>query len=322
MSPQVQELLVKGVGAPLLLGGIGGLLAFAILRLTHSAVAERTAVAAGIVGAVAGFSGAYLLLNGWPGFPPAARWQYLPFWGMLAGALAILEFAFLRSPTGRMESTWRTVVLWALRTGLVLAICWVSLSPLWNPYQMEPWSLGKRVAMIALYSGIALAAFAAVDRAARALPPFAFGAAIATWAGAASLIMLFGASANLGQLAGGIAAGVGAVVLVGAIPTARPALLGLGAVTVPIILGISIIGLHYDQALPAAVLLLPIVLVILGTGPSPKGQKERPAHVLTRLGAGAALLAAAILLGYQNYTGGLGEKTQDEEKFNYSDYYN
>lgn len=233
------------------------------------------------VGLMVAFGAGYLALFGWPPWPPAEGWQWLP---LLAGALAF---------SALLECLLARELLWLPRLAVALATVRLALGP-WLEYQatgeeMLWWPVGVAVA----WTGAATA----VDALAARRPGVTWPLLLAVTGGAAAVVLLDAGSARLAQAEGVLAAACGGGVL--AAWFRRGFHLGRGPAAAAMGLHAALLlnGHFFLENLPLAPAVLLLAAPLAGVlGEAPAFRERRLASLVLRLVAVAILPAVALYM--------------------------
>lgn len=214
-----------------------------------------------LVAVALGYVAAHIGLRGWPPFPAVESLDWLPCIALLAAAVGIVEAAW--PSLGRAR--------WLLRLVVVAAALWALSSPLlqytWSALHAAIWMAGLEIAVLGFW--------ALIENHLRRDDPVASPAALLVVATGASGVILLANSALLAQLAGVLAATIGALLL-GALltPSLRPAP-GSGAALAMLLSSTWLLAYFYADLPTSSLILLPLACCGAWLG-----------HLLRRRGAG------------------------------------
>jgi hypothetical protein len=263
------KLLAIGVFLPGLL--VGAILLAAWWRQGNRRMSQ--AVAGAAIGTALIVS--FLVVEGWPGVPPHARWQWLPF---IVAAAGVIGFA--------------CVMIGGIGAWLAGPLCALALLAMFQSPPMEQAWLWKLVAAIG-----ALVLYATMESYAHRRQGFMLPLALAIAFTATSIIIMEARFSKLSLLAASLAAAMAATVLVAIFrPQLSLATSGVAAVSTAAAAMITIGRLYADAGLPLAALLLAAIAPLgVWCGELPI-TRRRCLRVMVGITTVIALAAAAVLV--------------------------
>ena len=267
----------------------------------------------GAVGLALGYVLGHSLLVGFPSFPATESTQWLVWLALGAMALGLAD-ALIRVPESAR---------WAARAASSLLVSWLILRPLtvstWNGALVSAlWIGGAALAVLAFWT--------LVDRAVRARPGAGMPIAFLALTSGGSAVLLLSASVLLAQLAGVVAATLGAAMVLAFV---RPDLsLERGAVPVVGVLlpALWLNGYFYAEMPLASALLLTLAPAALWLGRlGPLRDLRRWKSAIAHVGAVLApvLLALGLALASQPGASGSAPDTAGDpaDPYDYGSYY-
>lgn len=299
------QLLLLGVALPALVAAAAQILAFLLARRSarQDAAPSSLDLARGAaLGLAAGYAAADVALQGWPTLPPtdSTRWT---LWAALAlGTLAAVEVlvaAFVAGPgkSGRdgARFSWGTRARGGFRGLVCAAMPALILRPLfgstWSAGEGMLWAVGLAVALL----GLAASSEALVLRRPGAALPLALWA---TSAGSSIALVLSG-SLLQGQLAGAIAATLGATIVLEWWRPESHAGRGLGHGATTLLGALWIAGRFYSELPASCAGLLVLSLVAPWAAELPPARRiEGRRAALLRLALALVPAALAALLAW------------------------
>ncbi|MDQ7007168.1 MAG: hypothetical protein Q9Q40_08040 [Acidobacteriota bacterium] len=188
---------------------------------------------------------AHGLVRGGLPFPPVESVDWLPFFALLAGVVGLLEAGLPRLGRGR----------WLLRLVVVAGLLWTTLSPLvryaWSALAAAGWMAALEIAVLLFWG--------AVESHVRRDEPLAAPLSFLLLSVGSSGILLLSNSAVLGQLAGVLAAVLGAWLLMAVLRPRRFPARGSGAVLTLVLAGLWMQGYFYADLPLSSLVLLALV---------------------------------------------------------------
>ena len=299
------KVLLNGVLLPALIAGLALFVAWRPWRRGGAAAGGHWG---GAIGLAAGYAVGHGLLAGWPAFPAVSSTQWL-FW-LAFGAMGIgLLDALVRLPAAAR---------WGIRGATSLLVGWILLRPL-----TATWGAGTSVLWILAVGAGIFAFWSLADRAVRDRPGAGMPIAFLALTAGGSAVLLLSASALLAQLAGVVAATLGAAMV---LAFWRPSVsLERGAVpVVGVLLPALWVSGHFYAEMPLAsaalLLVAPAALWLGRIGPFRDWTRWKSA--LAHVGAVMAPVILALglaALGQSTDAGGGSDATDDP--YDYESYY-
>lgn len=280
----MEQIVLLGVLLPALLCGVSLLL---LGRLGEDR--RRSMGLATAIGLAAGYGAGQWIIIGWPDFPPIDVTHWLPYFAIAAAIIGIRESVWDSSAPLR----------WGIRALFCLAVVWLLLRPFlqnqWTAFQGALWLFGL--------GAFSLLLFWLLERLSEGTPSVAQPLVLIILASASSIVLVLSYSASLGQLAGCLAAALGAMtVLSFLISGVRLAPGGVPVVTA-LLTGLWVCGYFY-ASIPASSGLL------LGASPAAdwiglRLSQQRPGwqSALIRAVAVSIPCVLAVWLAYQASAG-------------------
>lgn len=158
-----------------------------------------TLVYGGALAVAVSFGAGHLVLMGWPPFPPVTAVHSLVYAGLIAGVVGVAEAGW--------RSHW--ALRWGIRALLALGAAWWQFKTLAE----HSWTTMQTIGWLLTVTASIGTAWEALDTFAKRHPDIRTPLLFWMFACGASIGLVFGASAMLGQLAGCIAAACGAAVV-------------------------------------------------------------------------------------------------------------
>jgi hypothetical protein len=259
----VKDLLL-GVAVPALVAAGGCASAWRAWRGADSRAAGQAFVP--IVLALA-YAVGHAGWRGWPPLPALETTQWIFWLSLLAGVVGAIESG----------ASWGPVARWSCRGLLVAALLGLMLRPL----VAHSWSTGGAAARLVLVAAAALAAWALAAALPGRTTPSAGWLVLCVTAVGAALALALSGSLALGQLAGSLAAALGAAWVVSLLPGGQ-AVPGAGIAVPALVLGGLVLSGRFYSELPAssALLLAAAPGAALGLPPRPAGARGGTVHAL------------------------------------------
>jgi hypothetical protein len=291
----------------LLPGGLAltlALAAWALLLRDPKSSREALTPLLGTAAVLAGTLVAFLVQGAFPDrFPPAQSWQWIPCLTLLALPLAALESLGHRLPA---------LLRWAARVLFLLLALALTFLPLAPRGSLKGFELAPVAALI-----IGALTQWPWSRASgnSAFPGYFLAGALAAWTGTAAAVFLF-ESVRLGQLAGALAAAIGALLIPSALNPAAgrfPRVISAWLCTLLPVLA-ALVYWSGDSTNIAGFLVLGAAPLALLLWPKTGATSRR----ITALAVFALLLLTAVGLTAQNFFQAKAAAKDDP----YADYYN
>lgn len=293
----LQTILLAIVVPAILAGIILGAATFRRIS-THGQDEQHPASGAwaGGVAVAVGCIVGYVILLGYPRFPPTDITQWFPYFAAAACGVGFLEQRSWRASHRAATGTVASALRWLPRVLLIGAVVGLSLRPLvdysWSTPVAAAWLVGTAIAFATLWL--------VMDGLADTRSEAGATVACALVAVGSSAVLMLSGSASLGLLAGTLAVVLGMLAFLAALGRSLGVLRCATPVIATVLFTLWLQGYFYSEVPKISAILLlsglPVSWMILRIWP---GGRTEFSGLLLRLGSVAGPIAAAVLFAWR-----------------------